>query len=1297
MKATRTLEILAVHGAVLMSAIVPAVAAPTFTYTEHFNGYAEYAVPNGWVSQDGVAPQLPPVVTFSDPVNWSGLAVPPGGPVNYGVAWSGGNRFTFIHPAESIPASLDHRTVSAWYEGNGEANYPLALQSNSLQAEFDLVLRTGTACVDSQTSEMFPGDGATFALQPVTNLAMDATRVGTGYGALGWGGIGGLSIEFDLFGDTGADPSGADAGNHVGLNVRVMYAGGNTLTSLVTHLDPPVALAENTIPRFTAVGDNNQPLHVTVFYNDPHEGGAGVVRVYLKVDPANKDINEPGTPLTYGMGPGDGPHGKLVLQACAGAWPTASAIFGFTASTGGCDAVIQFDNVSVTADDEGGVFGNLCTLPDVPTPTGPVVTIDAAAKVAACGEGTLGSPGWNVASYQPTAFGIPAFKASIYHAEFFGTGPISAVTGETDLNYDDGDCSARFGSDRLYPGITAGGDNYGIQATAYMCFPQAGAYTFDVESDDGFEFVVGAGVAEQLVSIYLDGRGCGSSTRATVQIPEAGVYPVRMLQFEGSGGAGLEFRHVAMPASPLLEPVPYLVAATDHGVSGLPFVYGTLGGQPAPLGDFSSPVIPIPVSEKVAGSGTGASGFTIKTVSAPEGIAIISGRDDDGDTTARRLLDAMQDRAGGAVYATLNFRDTSGGTPQPDGAIPGGVAFPGVTGDNFASRGTGFATFPAAGVYTLWLDWDDHVHLEIGGQKVLAATSSGQRLVHVEIPEAGTYPIRLEHVEYLADARVELGQYVTGVGLVPLNGTGSSVAVHTAATSGAYTWPPHGRVIPAARKVANVGEGVSAGWNAVLAKAINVGAGTPPVIDKGAYGTMLIENNHVDLTPGVFPSGSDAPGSINYSDAGETPSGERFTGNRTIDVFGTVVNSAGGNDNLGISATGYIQFPTAGNYALNFNADDGALLWIGGVIVTAYPFSSAPMDATPAIVHIEQAGLYDIRVDYFEHDGGMSFEVFQYRPDGTAALINSASSTVTVYRSLRVAPASAAYANPILIPGSAKAAAVGAGTTPGFRVRTVERNFAGGDGNNAFGGDTLRDLAQASELLDGVIGEAPSLNQPGTLVADEVVGEIAFASAGDYPGHPNGDDFAVRITGYLELAAGGYLFEVDSDNGFEFWIGGQHPKTEGWNAGRSGSLKGAIAVPFYFTVAEAGLYKFVIEQFEHDGTESCYFNQLMFINSFLTSHRVNGTGPAVRVYADAYGCHHPVVDTDGDTDVDLADFHAIQQCFRGAGEDYPPNPAYCVCLDRNDDGDVDLNDVAAFTSCASGPGVGAAAGCDAVP
>jgi hypothetical protein len=73
-------------------------------------------------------------------------------------------------------------------------------------------------------------------------------------------------------------------------------------------------------------------------------------------------------------------------------------------------------------------------------------------------------------------------------------------------------------------------------------------------------------------------------------------------------------------------------------------------------------------------------------------------------------------------------------------------------------------------------------------------------------------------------------------------------------------------------------------------------------------------------------------------------------------------------------------------------------------------------------------------------------------------------------------------------------------------------------------------------------------------------------------------------------------------------------------------------------------------------------------------------------------CPHPYVDADGDGDVDMVDFAAMQRCLNGVTEPAMSLDAGCECFDNiNPRAEIDEFDVNYFAKCASGPGVAWAA------
>ena len=93
------------------------------------------------------------------------------------------------------------------------------------------------------------------------------------------------------------------------------------------------------------------------------------------------------------------------------------------------------------------------------------------------------------------------------------------------------------------PGMTGSTDNVVGEIFTWIQLP-AGSTTFGVNSDDGFTFAVGSTALDhftrRVAGQFSGGRGA-SDTTFTVAAPTAGLYPVRLLWWEGGGGANLEF------------------------------------------------------------------------------------------------------------------------------------------------------------------------------------------------------------------------------------------------------------------------------------------------------------------------------------------------------------------------------------------------------------------------------------------------------------------------------------------------------------------------------------------------------------------------------------------------------------------------------------------------------------------------------------------------------------------------------------------------------------------------------------
>jgi len=89
--------------------------------------------------------------------------------------------------------------------------------------------------------------------------------------------------------------------------------------------------------------------------------------------------------------------------------------------------------------------------------------------------------------------------------------------------------------------VTGGANNYVVEATGIVTIPAAGAWTFGVNSDDGFQLQVRAPGAPTWITVcsYDNGRAT-ADTLGTHTFSAAGDYEIRVMIYEGSGGSAGE-------------------------------------------------------------------------------------------------------------------------------------------------------------------------------------------------------------------------------------------------------------------------------------------------------------------------------------------------------------------------------------------------------------------------------------------------------------------------------------------------------------------------------------------------------------------------------------------------------------------------------------------------------------------------------------------------------------------------------------------------------------------------------------
>src|SRR5258706_3646354 len=145
-------------------------------------------------------------------------------------------------------------------------------------------------------------------------------------------------------------------------------------------------------------------------------------------------------------------------------------------------------------------------------------------------------PGFSVRNYKAN---VPVQTLADAESVIATPSKQTAVFAENNLvvNYLNTGSSANYGNDRTVPGFIINGDQdeYVIEATGILTIPTPGAYTFGVNSDDGFKVTIGSTV-EQCDCL----RG-PTDTLQVFNFAAAGDYPVRLVFFEHGGGSEVEF------------------------------------------------------------------------------------------------------------------------------------------------------------------------------------------------------------------------------------------------------------------------------------------------------------------------------------------------------------------------------------------------------------------------------------------------------------------------------------------------------------------------------------------------------------------------------------------------------------------------------------------------------------------------------------------------------------------------------------------------------------------------------------
>jgi hypothetical protein len=118
------------------------------------------------------------------------------------------------------------------------------------------------------------------------------------------------------------------------------------------------------------------------------------------------------------------------------------------------------------------------------------------------------------------------------------------VTNATIINFNQtaGGSAGYFPNDDVFPGLDTmgdGNDYFAMEATAFLDLP-AGIVRFGINCDDGFKISSGASLSDPspVLAILPDNP---ADLTVDVVVPAAGLYPFRLVWYEQTGGAHLEF------------------------------------------------------------------------------------------------------------------------------------------------------------------------------------------------------------------------------------------------------------------------------------------------------------------------------------------------------------------------------------------------------------------------------------------------------------------------------------------------------------------------------------------------------------------------------------------------------------------------------------------------------------------------------------------------------------------------------------------------------------------------------------
>jgi len=507
-------------------------------------------------------------------------------------------------------------------------------------------------------------------------------------------------------------------------------------------------------------------------------------------------------------------------------------------------------------------------------------------------------------------------------------------------------------SDIGVPGLPGTGTSYGglenavLEITTHLELKR-GAHVFGFNSDDGFVAMFGPDAHDTLGTLVgFDNRGKGASDTMvaptggnppqitpyvasgsmffSVIVPEDGIYPFRILFWQGGTGFNAEFFSINKTNGAFV-----LVGDTASG--GIP-AYRTYNGTPRPYVKFS--VCPSPWDNAVQQAGPGPIKMVGRTRNAVNSSDIYN-------------------------YPNVGL----GIIPRPwaNAAIGGVIA-----------NGTS----------------DPNIKLLLNGVEVPATkTPSGTDVTVAYTPEPPLPPGSTNTASLVYAGTTNSWTWITetwttldaGVALpasqADADARGFKVTMHklAAAPANANTLDTAERQLAGELGANQAMPGPEADGSFIFTNIINWNNNVNPNRTGVQLGNFQAATGYAAGTgwPFAFRADEPVPG-----------------------VPNTTSNPANNNtDYLAAEVFAYLEFPTAGFYRFGVNSDDAFGLKIGtpgvqnGMVIRAYNTGKGASDLTASFV-VPQAGLYPIRLVYYNGTGGGNLEYFSYDANGTKIAIN---------------------------------------------------------------------------------------------------------------------------------------------------------------------------------------------------------------------------------------------------------------------------------------------------------------------